>query len=52
MKDIRAEMSAYAGIHSHVLQDLLARLASAFQACCRRREEQTPGYPRFQGVAR
>ena len=26
LKDLRAEMPAYAAIHSHVLQDVLARL--------------------------
>jgi putative transposase len=50
LKDIRAEMSEYAAIHSHVLQDVLARLDTAFQAFFRRiREGQTPGYPRFHG---
>jgi putative transposase len=50
LKDIRAEMSEYAAIHSHVLQDVLARLDNAFQAFFRRiREGQTPGYPRFHG---
>jgi putative transposase len=50
LKDIRAEMPEYAGIHSHVLQDMLARLDIAFQAFFRRiREGQTPGYPRFHG---
>jgi putative transposase len=53
LKDIRAEMSAYAGVDSHVLQDVLARLDKAFQAFFRRtREGQTPGYPRFHGAAR
>ena len=50
LKDIRAEMPEYAAIHSHVLQDVLARLDKAFQAFFRRiREGQTPGYPRFHG---
>lgn len=53
LKGIRAEMSEYAGVHSHVLQDVLTRLDKAFQAFFRRiREGQTPGYPRFQGRAR
>jgi putative transposase len=53
LKEIRAEFSEYAAIHSHVLQDALARLDKAFQAFFRRiREGQTPGYPRFQGRAR
>ncbi len=53
LKDIRAEMPEYADIHSHVLQDVLARLDNAFQAFFRRiREGQTPGYPRFHGRIR
>jgi putative transposase len=53
LKEIRAEMPEYATIHSHVLQDVLARLDKAFQAFLRRiREGQTPGYPRFHGRAR
>jgi len=50
LKDIRAAMPEYAAMHSHVLQDVLARLDKAFQAFFRRiREGQTPGYPRFHG---
>jgi putative transposase len=46
-------MPEYAGVHSHVLQDVLARLDKAFQAFLRRiREGQTPGYPRFHGRTR
>src|SRR5258707_9682572 len=53
LKDIRAEMPEYAGIHSHVLQDVLARLEKAFQAFFRRiKNGETPGYPRFQGASR
>jgi putative transposase len=53
LKDIRAEMPEYADIHSHVLQDVLARLDKAFQAFFRRiREGHTPGYPRFHGRIR
>jgi putative transposase len=53
LKDIRAEMPEYAGVYSHVLQDVLARLDRAFQAFFHRiREGQTPGYPRFQGRGR
>jgi len=36
LKDIRAEMPEYAAIHSHVLQDVLARLDKTFQAFFRR----------------
>jgi putative transposase len=50
LKALRAEMPEYAAMHSHVLQDVLARLDNAFQAFFRRiREGQTPGYPRFHG---
>jgi putative transposase len=50
IKEVRSD---YRDIHSQVLQDVLARLDRAFQAFFRRiREGQTPGYPRFQGVAR
>jgi putative transposase len=50
LKDIRAELPEYADIHSHVLQDVLARLDRAFQAFFRRvKAGETPGYPRFKG---
>jgi putative transposase len=50
LKDIRFELPEYAEIHSHVLQDVLARLDRAFQAFFRRvKAGETPGYPRFQG---
>ena len=50
LKDIRAEMPDYAAIHSHVLQDVLARLDKTYQAFFRRiRAGQTPGFPRYQG---
>jgi putative transposase len=53
LKDIRAAMPEYAAIHSHVLQDVLARLDKAFQAFFRRLHDgQTPGYPRFHGRIR
>ena len=53
LKDMRAEMSEYAAIPSHVLQDVLARLEKTYQAFFRRiREGQTPGFPRFQGRGR
>lgn len=53
LKDLRAAFPEYAAIHSHVLQDVLARLDKAFQAFFRRiREGQMPGYPRFQGTGR
>src|SRR5262245_23205912 len=36
LKDIRAAMPEYAALHSHVLQDVLARLDKAYQAFFRR----------------
>jgi putative transposase len=50
LKDIRAEFPDYAAIHSHVLQDVLARLDKTYQAFFRRvqRGEQA-GFPRFKG---
>jgi putative transposase len=36
LKDIRAAMPEYAAIHSHVLQDVLARLERNYQAFYRR----------------
>ncbi|HET8909514.1 MAG TPA: transposase [Ktedonobacterales bacterium] len=50
LKDLRAGMSDYAAIHSHVLQDVLTRLDKTDQAFFQRsREGQTPGFPRFHG---
>ncbi|HEX8035247.1 MAG TPA: transposase [Ktedonobacterales bacterium] len=50
LKDLRAALPDYAAVHSHVLQDVLARLDKAYQAFFRRIQAgQTPGYPRFQG---
>jgi putative transposase len=53
LKDLRAAMPEYAALHSHVLQDVLARLDKTYQAFFRRlREGQTPravGFPRFHG---
>jgi putative transposase len=50
LKAIRAEFPEYAAIHSHVLQDVLARLDKTYQAFFRRiqRGEQA-GFPRFKG---
>jgi putative transposase len=52
-KAIRAEFPEYAALHSHVLQDVLARLDKTYQAFLRRvpRGEQA-GFPRFQGRER
>jgi putative transposase len=50
VKDVRSE---YHEIHSQVLQDVLTRLARAFQAFFRRvKAGEQPGYPRFQGANR
>jgi putative transposase len=50
LKDLRASMLDYAAIHSHVLQDVLARLEKTYQAFFRRLANgEQPGFPRFQG---
>jgi putative transposase len=50
LKAIRAEMPAYAAIHSHVLQDVLARLDRKYQAFFRRVQRgEKAGFPRFKG---
>jgi putative transposase len=53
LKDIRAEFPEYAAIHSHVLQDVLARLDKTYQAFFHRiqRGEQAD-FPRFKGRIR
>jgi putative transposase len=50
LKTLRAEMPEYASIHSHALQDVLARLDKTYQAFFRRvAHGEKPGFPRFQG---
>jgi putative transposase len=50
LKEIRAEMPEYASIHSHVLQDVLARLDKTYQAFFRRlKAGGKAGFPRYQG---
>jgi putative transposase len=50
LKDLRDAFPEYEAVHSHVLQDVLARLDKAYQAFFERIERgETPGYPRFQG---
>jgi putative transposase len=50
LKDLRAALPTYAGIHSHVLQDVLARLDKTYQAFFRRvKRGEKAGFPRFQG---
>ena len=53
LKDLRADFPEYAAIHSHVLQDVLARLDKTYQAFFRRLADgEKPGFPRFQGANR
>src|SRR5260221_14414595 len=53
LKEIRAQLSEYAGIHSHVLQDVLSRLDKTFQAFFRRlKAGEKPGYLRFTASTR
>ena len=48
--DIRSEFPEYAALHSHVLQDVLARLDKAYKAFFERIQRgEKPGFPRFQG---
>jgi putative transposase len=50
LKALRADMPEYAAIHSHVLQDVLARLDKTYQAFFRRvAHGERPGFPRFHG---
>jgi putative transposase len=53
LKAIRAEPPEYAAIHSHILQDVLARLDKTYQAFFRRIERgeggKKAGFPRFKG---
>src|SRR5690348_14198383 len=56
LKSIRAAFPEYAAIHSHVLQDVLARLEKTYQAFFRRLERgeggEKAGFPRFKGRTR
>ena len=50
LKDIREAFPEYEAVHSHLLQDVLARLDKAYQAFFERIQRgEKPGYPRFQG---
>ena len=50
LKAIRAAFPAYAAMHSHVLQDVLARLDKTYQAFFRRVQRgEKAGFPRFKG---
>jgi putative transposase len=53
LKAIRAALPEYAAIHSHVLQDVLARLDKTYQAFFRRvANGEKHGFPRFHGTDR
>jgi putative transposase len=50
LKAIREVFPEYAAIHSHVLQDVLARLDKTYQAFFRRVQGgEKAGFPRFKG---
>ncbi len=50
---IKHECPAYAGVHTHLLQDVILRLDRAFKAFFRRvAAGETPGFPRFKGRGR
>jgi putative transposase len=50
LKDIRAELPEYEAIHSHILQDVLARMDKTYQAFFRRLQRgEKAGFPRFKG---
>jgi putative transposase len=50
LKEVRAAFPEYAAIHSHVLQDVPARLDRTYQAFFRRvQAAEKAGFPRFQG---
>src|SRR6476620_10714796 len=53
LKDIRTAIPEYAAIHSHVLQDVLARLDKTYQAFFRRiKAGKKAGFPRYQARTR
>src|SRR5215813_381420 len=53
LKAIREAFPEYAAIHSHVLQDVLARLDKTYQAFFRRLAAgEQAGFPRYQGRTR
>jgi len=53
LREVRELRSEYAGIHTHLLQDVITRLDRAYQAFFRRcKAGETPGYPRFKGRGR
>jgi putative transposase len=53
LKDVRAAFPDYAAIHSHVLQDTLARLDKTYQAFFRRvKAGEKAGFPRYKPATR
>src|SRR5215469_4781307 len=53
LKDLRTELPEYNTLHSHVLQDVLARLDKTCQAFFRRvANGEKPGFPRFHTANR
>jgi putative transposase len=53
LEAIRASLPEYAAIHSHILQDVLARLERMYKAFFRRMQAgEKAGYPRFKGRTR
>jgi putative transposase len=53
LKEMRAELTEYAAVHSHVLQDVLARLDRTYLVFFRQvANGEKPGFPRFQGSNR
>jgi putative transposase len=53
LKGIRADFSDYAAIHSHILQDVLARLDRTYQAFFRRVQRgEKAGFPRYKSIDR
>src|SRR5262245_57898655 len=53
LKAIREAFPEYASVHSHVLQDVLARLDTTYQAFFRRLAAgEKAGFPRYQGRTR
>ena len=50
LKNVRDAFPEYAAIHSHILQDVLARLDRSYQAFFRRvHADEKAGFPRFKG---
>jgi putative transposase len=53
LKILRTELPEYRALHSHVAQDVLARLDKTYQAFFRRvANGEQPGFPRFHGKDR